>query len=91
MVSFEHGEELRKIFFVLSRAWDKEKNSESPRGIEPQTFGFAFQRFTTSHRDSSVSEVYYEVHTTRVLHTAWISNVDSVMFLDRNSRDIMTS
>ena len=34
-----------------------------------------------SHRDSSVSKVYYEVHMTRVLHTARISNVNSVMFL----------
>ena len=25
----------------------------------------------------------YEVHMTRVLHTAWISNVDSVMFVNR--------
>ena len=33
--------------------------------------------------DSTVSEVYYEVHITRVLHTAWISNVDSVMFVNR--------
>ena len=40
-----------------------------------------------SHRDSTVSEVYYEVHMTRVLHTARISNVDSVMFVDRNERD----
>ena len=31
-----------------------------------------------SHRDSSVSEVYYEVRITRVLHTARISNADSV-------------
>ena len=58
--------------FVLSRAWDKEKNSESPWGIEPQTFG-----------DSTASDFYYEVHMTRVLHTAGISNVDSVMFVDR--------
>ena len=36
-----------------------------------------------SHRDSTMSEVYYEVHMTRVLHTARISNVDSVMFIDR--------
>ena len=36
-----------------------------------------------SHRDSAVSEVYYEVHMTRVLHTARISNVDSVMFVNR--------
>ena len=41
-----------------------------------------------SHRDSTVSEVYYEVHLTRVLHTASISNVDSVMFVDRNKRDV---
>ena len=34
-----------------------------------------------SHRDSTVSEVYYEVHLTRVLHK--ISNVDSVMFANR--------
>ena len=34
-----------------------------------------------SHKDSSVSEVYYEVLITRVLHTARINNVDSVMFL----------
>ena len=36
-----------------------------------------------SHRDSTVSEVYYEVHMTRVLHTSRISNVDSVIFIDR--------
>ena len=34
-----------------------------------------------SHKDSSVSEVYHEVLITRVLHTARIRNVDSVMFL----------
>ena len=38
-----------------------------------------------SHRDSTVSEVYHEVHMTRVLYTA--SNVESVMFVDRNRRD----
>ena len=36
-----------------------------------------------SHRDSTVGEVYHEVQMTRVLHTAMISNVDSVMFVDR--------
>ena len=29
-----------------------------------------------------VSEVYYEVHMTRVLHTARIGNVDSVIFVN---------
>ena len=40
-----------------------------------------------SHRDSTMREVYYEVHIRRVLHTARICNVDSVMFVDRNRRD----
>ena len=40
-----------------------------------------------SHRDFTVREVYYEVHITRILHTARISNVDSVMFADGNKRD----
>ena len=35
------GKEMEKDVFVLSRALDKQKNfSESPWGIEPQTFGF---------------------------------------------------
>ena len=34
-----------------------------------------------------MSEVSYEVHMTRVLHTARISNVDSLMFVDGNKRD----
>ena len=34
-----------------------------------------------------MSEVYYEVHMTRFLYTARISNVDSAMFVDRNERD----
>ena len=34
-----------------------------------------------SHKDSLLSEVYYKVLITHVLHTARIRNVDSVMFL----------
>ena len=36
-----------------------------------------------SHRDSTVSEVYYKVHMTSILHTARISNFDCVMFVNR--------
>ena len=36
-----------------------------------------------SHRYSTVSQLNYEVHMTRVLYTAWISSVDSVMFVNR--------
>ena len=40
-----------------------------------------------SHRDSMVSEVCYKVHMTCTLHTARISNVNSIMFVVRNKRD----
>ena len=40
-----------------------------------------------SHKESTVSEVYYEVHMTHVLHTTRISNVDRVMFVNRNKRE----
>ena len=35
-----------------------------------------------SHRDSTVSEVYYEVRTTCILHTTTISNVDNLMICE---------
>ena len=34
-----------------------------------------------------MSEFCYKVHMTRVLNTARISNVDTIMFVDRNKRD----
>ena len=84
MVSFELGKEIKKdVFFVLSQAWDKERIL-SPR--EESNFRPSIPRsdaLPLSHRDSTVSEVYYEVHMTCVLHTAMISNVDNVMFVDR--------
>ena len=64
------------------------KSSESP--VRNQTSDLRISRsdaLPLSHRDSTVSEVYFEVHMTRVLHTARISNVDSVMFVDGNKRD----
>ncbi|CAH3145901.1 unnamed protein product [Pocillopora meandrina] len=33
------------------------------------------------------SDIYYLVHMTRVLHTARISNVDRVMFVNKNKRE----
>ena len=41
-----------------------------------------------SHRDSTMSEVYYEVHITRILHTARISQIDRVMFVNRISEKV---
>ena len=36
-----------------------------------------------SHRDSTLSEVYYKAHMTGILHTVRFSYVDSVMFVNR--------
>ena len=36
-----------------------------------------------SQGDSVVSEIYYKVHMTHVLHTTKISNVNSLMFVNR--------
>ena len=38
---------------------------------------------------STVSELYYEVHITRILRTARTSNVDGVMFVDRKIREMV--
>ena len=46
-----------------------------------------FDALRLSHIDSMVSEVSYEVHMIRVLHTVRISNVDRVMFVDRTEID----
>ena len=42
---------------------------------------------TEPQRIHGEREVYNEVRMTRVLHIARISNVDSVLFVDRNKRD----
>ena len=36
-----------------------------------------------SHRDSTVREVSYEIHMTRVLYAARNTNVESLMYVDR--------
>ena len=63
------------LFFVFSRASDKEKIlspheelNRIPRSDAPPL----------SHRNSTVSEVYHEVHMTHVLSTARISNVNRI-------------
>ena len=47
---------------------------------------FRFCALMLYHR-ATESMVFYEVHMTCILHTARISNVDSIMFVDRNRRD----
>ena len=87
MVSFELGEEIKKdVFFRLVTSvgqknfWVLVRNRTSDLRIP------CSDALPLGHRDSTVSEVYYEVQMTRVLHTAMINNVDSVMFLERVPR-----
>ena len=68
------GDNWQKCFSSCHERGTK-KNSESPRGIEPQTFGFRAPILYHWATDSTVSEVYYEIRMTHVLHTASISYV----------------
>ena len=65
----------------MSRAWDKEKILSPHEESNLRPSDLRSDALPLSHQDSSMSEIYYEVLITRVLHTARISNVDSVMFL----------
>ena len=81
MVSFELGKEIEKDVFRPVTSVGQRKNSES--GMRNRTSHLRIPRLDAlplSHEDSMVSDIYYEVHMTRVLHTAGISNVDSVTF-----------
>ena len=74
--------EIEKGVFCLVMCVGQRKNSEFPWRIEPETS----DALPLSHRDPTVSEVYYEVHMTHILHTARISIVNSIMFV-KNKRD----
>ena len=78
MASFELGEELRKMFFrpVTSGGQRKIRSSHQESNLRPSDL--RSDALPLSHKDSSVSGVYYEVLMTRVLHTTRISNVDSL-------------
>ena len=73
----------RKMFFLLSRIWGKEKilspHEESNLGL----LDSAIQCSTTEPQRLCGDEVYYKVHMTHILHTAGISNVNSIIFVNR--------
>ena len=84
MMSFKLSKEIEKDVFHLFTSVVQKKNSESPSGIKPQAFGFCTLMLLLSHRYATVSEVYYEVHMTcPAACTVRISNVDSVIFVNR--------
>ena len=66
-----HERETKRKFWVPMR--NRTSDLQIPRS----------DALPLSHRDSTMSEVYYEVHITRVLHTARISKIDPVMFVNR--------
>ena len=87
-IQYFMGEKLllhwRKVFFCLVTSVGQRKNFESPGEIEPQTFGFVLRCSTTE-----LKGLYGErgplrsSYMTSVLHTARISGVDNVMFVNR--------
>ena len=80
-------QDRERCFSSCHERGTKKKFWAAPRNQTSDSRIPRFNALPLSHRESTVSEVYYEVHTTRVLHTARISNVDSVLFVDRNKRD----
>ena len=88
MVSFELGKEIENdIFSILSRAWDREKIQSPHEESNLRPSDSALRCSTTEPQRLHGERVCYEVHITRVLHTARISNIDSIMFVDNNKRD----
>ena len=72
-----------RCFFILSQAWDKEKIPSPYEELNLRPSDLCSDALPLSHKDSSVSRVSYEVLMTCILHTARISNVNSIMFFDR--------
>ena len=84
MISFELGKEIVKYVFNLvtsvgqrKKFWGLMRNRTSDLRIPRSDV------LSVSHIDSTMSEVYQEVLMARILHAARISNVDSVMFVNR--------
>ena len=77
---------IKKDVFHLVTSAGHRKSSKFQVPMRNRTSDLRILRSNTlplSHRDSMVSEVCYKVHMTRILHTARISNVDSIMVLCR--------
>ena len=67
MVSFELGKEIEKDVFCPVTSVGKRKNSES--GMRNRTSNLRIPRLDAlplSHEDSTVSDIYYEVHMTSI-------------------------
>ena len=83
MINFELGKEIKMVIWSCHERGTK-KTFWVP--MRSRTFDQRIPRsdaLPLSHRDTTVSEVNYEVHMTHVLNTARIGNVDGVMFAEK--------
>ena len=80
-------EKWRKMFFVLSRAWDKVKilSPHKESNLKPSDFVLRCSTTEPQRLYGDRGLLRTEVHMTRVLHTAMISNVVSVMFWNNST------
>ena len=65
-----------------SRIWGKEKILSSHEESNLRPSDSAIQCSTTEPQRLCGDEVYYKVHMTHILHTAGISNVNSIIFVN---------
>ena len=71
------------MFFLLSRIWGKEKILSPHEESNLRPSDSAIQCSTTEPQRLCGDKVYYKVHMTHILHTAGISNVNSIIFVNR--------
>ena len=71
------------MFFLLSRIWGKEKILSPHEESNLRLSDSAIQCSTTEPQRLCGDDVYYKVHMTHILHTAGISNVNSIIFVNR--------
>ena len=78
------------MFFLSCHEHGTNKKILSPHeelNLRPLDSTLQYNALPMRHRYSAVSKVYYKVHMTHVMRTARISNVNSLMFVNKNKRD----
>ena len=84
MMSFKLGKEIEKDVFHLFTSVGQKKFWVPMRNQTSGLWILHSDAVLLSHRYATVSEVYYEVHMTcPAAYTVRISNVDSVIFVNR--------
>ena len=90
MVSFELGKEIKKDVFRLVTSVGQRKNFWVPMRNRSSDLRFLRSDPLSLSQRLHGKRFYKEVHMTRTLDTARISNVDSVMFVDIKIREMVS-